>query len=204
MAKSAQEWSIMEEWRMKLFWTASYHGKTQYQQSYDLVGRTLDAQPGLEVIGTEKGNYQSILPPTIRQKLVGSPQKLHYEAIRRGILWADAVVIEISQPDFQLGHEASLAMQAKKHVLCLSTHEDYTSKIDNKYFHFARYNKMTIDEQIESFLRSSRRDLLSRRFNLFLTSSQEQFVKQKGDESGEGASSYIRSLIERARKHDSS
>lgn len=184
---------------MKLFWTASYHGKSQYQQSYDLVGRTIDAQPDLEVIATEKGNYQNILPPTLRSKLSSQPDLLHYEAIRRGILWADAVIIEISHESFQLGHEASLAMQAKKHVLCLSTHEDYSPKLDNRYFHAARYNKMTIEEQIESFLKLARRDLLSRRFNLFLTSSQEQFVKQKGDESGEGASSYIRSLIDSAR-----
>lgn len=185
---------------MRLFWTASYHGKNRYQKYYDLVSRTIDSQSDLEIIATEKGNYQSILPATIRQKLAGSPQKLHYEAIRRGILWADAVIIEISDESFQLGHEASLAMQAKKHVLCLSTHEDYSPKLDNRYFHAARYNKMTIEEQIESFLKLARRDLLSRRFNLFLTSSQEQFVKQKGEESGEGASSYIRSLIDSARK----
>lgn len=181
---------------MKLFWTASYHGKAQYQAFYDLVGRAIDAQPDLDVIATEKGNYQNILPPTIRQKLAGSPQKLHYEAIRRGILWADAVIIEISHEDFQLGHEASLAMQAKKHVLCLSIHEDYSPKLDNRYFHAAIYNQMTIDEQVESFLKLARRDLLSQRFNLFLTSSQLQHVKQKGEESGSGASNYIRSLID--------
>lgn len=184
---------------MKLFWTASYHGKDQYQTSYDLVGHAIDAQPDLDVIATEKGNYQNILPPTIRQKLAGSPQKLHYEAIRRGILWADAVIIEISHEDFQLGHEASLAMQAKKHVLCLSIHEDYSPKLDNRYFHAARYNKMTVAEQIESFLKLARRDLLTQRFNLFLTSSQLQHVKQKGAESREGASNYIRHLIDIAR-----
>lgn len=184
---------------MKLFWTASYHGKTQYQTFYDLVGRAIDAQPDLEVIATEKGNYQNILPPTLRQKLASNAQKLHYEAIRRGILWADAVIIEISHEDFQLGHEASLAMQAKKHVLCLSIHEDYSVKLDNRYFHAARYNKMTVAEQIESFLKLARRDLLTQRFNLFLTSSQLQYVKQKGVESGEGASSYIRNLIDLAR-----
>lgn len=184
---------------MKIFWTASYHGKAQYQKYYDLIGRVIDSQPSVEVIATEKGNYQNILPPTLRSKLSSQPDLLHYEAIRRGILWADAVIIEISHESFQLGHEASLAMQAKKHVLCLSTHEDYSPKLDNRYFHAAIYNKMTIEEQIESFLKLARRDLLSRRFNLFLTSSQEQFVKQKGDESGEGASSYIRSLIDSAR-----
>ena len=184
---------------MKLFWTASYHGKNQYQKHYDLVSRAIDHQHDLQVIATEKGNYQDILPPTLRQKLESTPQKLHYEAIRRGILWADAVIIEISHESFQLGHEATLAMQAKKHVLCLSTHEDYSPKLDNRYFHAAIYNRMNIDEQVESFLKLARRDLLSQRFNLFLTSSQLQFVKRKGEESGGGASNYIRSLIDAAR-----
>ncbi len=184
---------------MKLFWTASYLGKSKYQKFYDLVSRTIDSQPGLEVISPEKGNYLDLIPPTIRQKLSAHPQLLHYDAIRRGILWADAVIIEISQEDFQLGHEATLAIQAKKHVLCLSTREDFSEKIDNRYFHGAKYNRVTIEEQIESFLKLAQKDLLSRRFNLFLTSSQEQFLKQKGEETGEGASGYLRTLIDNAR-----
>lgn len=184
---------------MKIFWTASYRGKTTYQKSYDLVGRIIDAQPGVEVIATEKGNYQDILPPTIRTKLASHPSALHYEAIRRGILWADAVIIEMSQESFQLGHEATLAIQAKKHVLCLSIHENFEGKIDNRYFHGAKYNKMTIEEDIEEFLKLAQKDLLSHRFNLFLTSSQEQFLKSKGQESGLGASDYLRSLIDASR-----
>lgn len=184
---------------MKLFWTASYTGKAIYQKYYDLVGRTIDAQRGVEVIATEKGNYQDILPPTLKDKLASQPSLLHYEAIRRGILWADAVIIEISQEDFQLGHEATLAIQAKKHVLCLSVNEDYSQKVDNRYFHAAKYNKMTIEEIIENFLALAKKDLLSRRFNLFLTSSQEQFLKAKGQESGLGASDYLRSLVDAAR-----
>ncbi len=185
---------------MKIFWTASYSGKAEYQKDYDLVGRAIDAQPDVEVVATEKGNYKDILSPTIRASLEDRPSLLHYEAIRCGILWSDAVIIEISQEDFQLGHEATLAIQAKKHVLCLSTHEDFSQKIDNRYFHAAKYNKMTIDEIIEDFLVLARKDLLSRRFNLFLTSSQEQFLKSKGQESGLGASDYLRSLIDVARK----
>lgn len=184
---------------LKIFWTASYQGKATYQKDYDLVGRAIDAQHGVEVIATEKGNYQDILPPTIRSKLSTHPSLLHSEAIRRGILWADAVIIEISHEDFQLGHEATLAIQSKKHVLCLSVNEDYSKKIDNHYFHAAKYNKMTINEIIESLLARARKDLLSRRFNLFLTSSQEQFLKSKGQESGLGASDYLRSLIDAAR-----
>src|SRR3989339_889620 len=186
---------------MKIFWTASYHGKSLYQKNYDLLGKVLASQPSLEIVATEKGNYLDLVPPTIRTKLVNHPQKLHYEAIRRGILWADAVVIEMSHEDFQLGHEATLAIQAKKHVLCLSVHEDFSEKIDHRYFHGVKYNRATVEEQIESFLALAQKDLLSRRFNLFLTSSQEQFLKSMGQESGLGASNYLRSLIDFARNN---
>lgn len=185
---------------IKIFWTASYHGKGTYQKYYDLVGAAIDAQPNVEVIATEKGNYKDILPLSERAKLSSRPDLLHYQAIRRGILWADAVIIEISQEDFQLGHEATLAIQAKKHVLCLSTKEDYSQKIDNRYFHAGKYNKMTIEEIVENFLSLAHKDLLARRFNLFLTSGQEQFLKSKGQESGLGASDYLRSLVDAARK----
>lgn len=188
---------------MKLFWTASYHGKSLYQKNYDLISRVIDAQLDLEVVATEKGNYLDLVPPTIKTRLSGQPLKLHYDAVRRGILWSDAVIVEISQEDFQLGHEATLAIQSKKHVLCLSVNEDYSQKIDNRYFHAAKYNKMTIDEIIEDFLSLARKDLLSRRFNLFLTSSQEQFLKYKGQESGLGASDYLRSLIDNERSNRS-
>jgi len=184
---------------MKLFWTASYTGKAQYQKSYDLLARTLDSQPDLTIISPEKGNYLNLVPPTVRSHLASHPHLLHYEAIRRGIFWADAVVIEISQEDFQLGHEATLAIQAKKHVLCLSLHEDFSEKINNRYFHGAKYNRSTIEEQIESFLKLAQKDLLSHRFNLFITSSQEQFLKEKGEESGQGASGYLRNLIDQNR-----
>ncbi|MEI8232154.1 MAG: hypothetical protein WCG44_00240 [bacterium] len=184
---------------MKLFWTASYSGKHKYQADYDLVSRAIDQAGDLEVVSPEKGNYQSLLPPKVKVSLGSEPTKLHYEAIRRGILWADAVIIEVSEEDFQLGHEATLAIQSKKHVLCLSTHNDFSNKISNRYFHAARYNKMTINQIIEDFLALAQKDLLSQRFNLFLTSSQIQFLKTKGLESGLGASDYLRSLIDSAK-----
>lgn len=192
----------MKEWwmnKMKVFWTASYTGKDKYQKFYDLIGRTLESLPDLEIISPEKGNYLDMVPPTLRTKLSSDPTHLHYEAIRRGILWADAVIIEVSNEDFQLGHEATLAIQAKKHVLCLSVNENFADKIDNRYFHGAKYNRATLEEQVEDFLSLARKDLLSNRFNLFLTSSQLEFIKKQGDLSGEGASSYLRSLVEQAR-----
>jgi len=187
---------------MRVFWTASYYGKDKYQKYYDLLSLTLANQPNLEIISTELGNYLDLVPPTLRSKLAKTPKLLHYEAIRRGILWADAIIIENSQEDFQLGHEATLTIQAKKHVLCLSVNENFNEKIANRYFHGAKYSRVTIEEDIENFLSLAKKDLLSNRFNLFLTSSQVEFLKKKGQESGDGASDYLRSLIDKAKEEN--
>ena len=63
---------------MKVFWTASYSGKKIYQKDYDLVARAIDRISGIEVISPEKGNYQSLIPPKIKQSLSNDPKKLHY------------------------------------------------------------------------------------------------------------------------------
>lgn len=185
---------------MKVFWTASYKGKGEYQKYYDLVGRTIECQSDIEVIATEKGNYKTILPRTIAEALAKEPKKLHYEAIRRGILWADAVIIEMSHESFQLGHEATLAIQAKKHVLCLSIHEDFSQKIINRYFHGAKYNKANIEEIIENYLSRAKKELLSRRFNLFLSSSQIQFLTDKAKKENISVSELIRQYIDNAKE----
>lgn len=59
---------------------------------------------------------------------------------------------------------------------------------------------MTIDEIVEDFLSLTQKDLLSQRFNLFLTSGQIQFLTLKGIESSEGTSNYLHTLIDNARK----
>ncbi len=180
---------------MKIFYTASYYGKEEYQKYYDLVGRVLEGIEGVEVVSTEKGNYLDLVPQEERES-IGDKRAVHYEAIRRGIGQADAVVIEISNEDFQLGHEATLAIQAKKHVLCLSVHENFAEKIKNRYFHGARYNKMTVEGAIADFIVLARRELLNRRFNLFLSSAQVEWLGRRAKEEGVSMSEVVREIID--------
>ena len=129
--------------------------------------------------------------------LIKSKKRLHYEAIRRGIGWADAVIIEISHEDFQLGHEASLAIQNKKPVLCLSIHEDFSKKISNPYFFGAKYNEYNIEELVENFIAKHQKEPLKERFNLFLSTSQLHKLETSAKRMGFNNSEYIRMLLDK-------
>ncbi len=171
----------------KVFYTASFYGKAKYQKNYDMVLKALK-QNDIELVSTEEGTYKKF-------------SKEHYQAIKKGILWAEGVVIEISNEDFQLGHEATLAIQNKKHVLCLSVHEDFSKKIKNRYFHGAKYNQFNIEELVEEFLKFVAGEKLDKRFNLFLSESQLEYIEKVATESGVNKSEYIRGLIDRDKKN---
>jgi len=180
--------------KTKIFFTASYYGKKKYQQYYNLVLRKIE-ESDADLIGTEKGNYMEILDKRMKRK-IRNERHLHYEAIRRGILWADAVIIENSNEDFQLGHEATLAIQAKKHVLCLSLREDFSRKIKNEYFHGAKYNEYNIGTVIRRFLQLVQKENLSERFNCFLSKRQVAYLEKKSAHEGVSRSEYLRQLLE--------
>ncbi len=172
---------------MKIFYTASFWGKDKYQPNYNQVLSALQSHP----IELESPELTRFPHPSI------DPQA-HYQAIRQGISWADAIVIEISQEDFQLGHEATLAIQAKKPVLCLSVNQDFTNRIQSRYFHAAKYTQYTIDEIIENFLKKAKKELLKERFNLFLSPNQLSRLRTQATKHSLTASEFIRQLIDKA------
>jgi hypothetical protein len=147
------------------------------------------------VVGTEGGSYLSKLPAKIKNRIKDN-NRLHYEAVRFGILHADAVIIEITNPDFQLGHEAALAIQAKKHVLCLSLEEDFSLKIRNEYFHGARYNRYSLQRILRNFFADITKEKLKNRYNMFLSDKQLEYVRDRARLEEVSTSEYIRQLIE--------
>lgn len=182
---------------MTVFYTASFYGKEKYQRQYDYILEILNKTEE-NVISTEKGNYLSVLSKE-EQKLLKHPKLIHYEAIRKGILQSDVVIIEISQEDFQLGHEASLAIQNKRPLLCLSIHEDFSVKINNPYFFARKYNHYNIEEIITNFINSTSSKLLSERFNLFISPSQLDYLDKAARSENIGKSEYLRRLLEKDR-----
>lgn len=178
---------------MKIFYTASYYGKHKYQQNYDAILKAIE-ETGVEVVSPEKKNYRDLLSKKRIIKLKNDKQ-IHYEAIKKGIYWSDAVIIEISNEDFQLGHEATLAIFAKKHVLCLSLHEDFSEKIENKFFHGAKYNEFTLDRIVAEFISLVSKERLDERFNCFLSSRQMDYLESAAAKKGVNKSEYLRMLL---------
>ncbi len=179
---------------MEIFFTASFTGKKKYQNTYDLVIKTLEAT-GATIFSPEKGNYLDILTKKEIKELK-TPNLKHYLAIKKGIAYADAVVLEVSNEDFQLGHEATLAIQNSKHVLCLSVHEDFSEKIRNKYFHGAKYDEYCLEEIIEAFIKKVEGVRLDRRFNMFLSEKQYKILEEMAEGKGITMSEALRGMID--------
>ena len=184
---------------MKVFYTASYRGKKKHQVSYDLV-RTSIKRFKVELVSPEEKNYHLVLTKQVQKKFpdyesLHKDPFWHYEAIRQGIHWADAVIIEVSEEGFQLGHEATLAITEKKPVLCLSLHEDFSQKIHHDYFFGAKYTERSIEGVIQDFFVRGRELSHSRRFNMFLYPSQVDHLESMSKEYGMNMSEYVRRLI---------
>lgn len=178
---------------MTVFYTASYYGKKKYQASYDLVRETIKRFK-VELISPEEGNYKRVLDQ-VTVASIKDPLLLHYEAIRQGIHTADCTIIEGSYQDFQLGHEATLAIMEKKPVLVLSIREDFSKKINHDYFFGALYTPKTIEGVIQDFFAKVRGISRSRRFNMFLYPSQVEYLAMMGEKYGMNMSEYVRRLI---------
>lgn len=192
---------------MNVFFTASRWGKGKYQEHYDLVRETIKAF-NVVLISPEENNYHLLLSNEERKQFPDSERlrrnwNWHYETIRRGIHWADAVVFEVSQEDFQLGHEATLAILEKKPVLCLSINDDFSKKIHHDYFFAAIYSKKNVKPIMQDFFARVRDLRLARRFNMFLYPSQVDYVEKIGKKHGMNMSEYIRHLINIDRRANS-
>lgn len=186
---------------MNLFYTCSYYGKPKYQAQYDLILDALEQHENLTLVSPEKGNYFDVLTPKELTKYNNDKER-HYHAIRRNIERADAVVIEVSYPDFQIGFEAAYAVDKKKYVLALSVHEDYSQKIIHPYFTAAKYDPNSIDEVIREFLSKADTKKYTQRFNFFLSESQLEKLNRNAQKLNLNQSEYLRLLIDS--KHETS
>lgn len=179
---------------MKVFFTASYYGKGKYQKEYDLVRATIK-EFTTDIISPEEGNYLDVIDAQTRTRIEGNHALLHYEAIRQGIHVVDAVIIEVSRGDIQLGHEISLALEEKKPILVLSLYEDFSKKIIHDYLFGAKYSPKTLKAIIQDFFAHVRELRLAKRFNMFLYPSQAEYLKRMSDKQGMNMSEYLRHLI---------
>lgn len=184
---------------MTIFYTVPYSGKAKYQKQYDWILKAIQ-KTNVEIISPELDNYQQVLKPSELKKY-HDPKIIHYESIRRGIDLADAVIIDVTQPGTRIGYEIGLAVFDKKYVLCLSLDEDFSEKINNRYVLGAQYTELTIDEIVEDFVAKVSKNILTERFNCFLSPAQVQYLQSASSVQNINMSEYVRELIDRDRKN---
>ncbi len=181
-------------YKTKVFFTCSHSGKKKYQEYYDKIVSAIE-NSNVNLIATELGNYKQTLTKADLKKCK-SDREVHYLAIKKGIQWADLIILELSEESFQVGHEATLAMEMKKPVLGLSLNEDWAARIKHPYFHAAKYTKYFYKDIIEKFIRDFGDEQLSERFNLFLSKRQLNKLERKAKDENINMSEMIRRLVD--------
>ncbi|MDP1722243.1 MAG: ribokinase [Candidatus Gottesmanbacteria bacterium] len=159
---------------MKIFFTSPYDGKKIYQPYIDRIVKTIEST-GATVISPEKSRqyFDSFRDENLKK--LGDHDRVHYEFVRQGIANADAVIIEASFENFQVGHEATLAIIYNKPVLCLSQKKDYGELIRHEAFQGERYTDRNLESLVLTFLRKVSQKIRSKR-NSSLTTQKKSPV----------------------------
>ncbi|KKU31979.1 MAG: hypothetical protein UX44_C0002G0012 [candidate division WWE3 bacterium GW2011_GWA1_46_21] len=179
---------------MKVFFTASYSGKKDYQGMYDVVVKVLK-DAGCDVVSLEVQNYANLLGAAAIKDLPENEK--HYLYIRKGIGIANAVIIESSVDNFRLGFESALSLVYNKPVLCLSMNKDYSNYIKNRDFHAYKYSDAKdLEQKVHDFILEVKKKHFSVRFNGYLTPSQMNYLKGKSKKTGKTVSELIREMVQ--------
>lgn len=179
---------------MRVFLASSYYGMDKYKDSYTLILEKLKSE-NIELLSFQSRNLISTLRLTEFAKK-RSKASVHSESIVRGIKWAQAVIFEVSHEDLKLGFELNSAITNHKPILALSLHEDFSKKIDHPLFFGAKYNSKNIDGIIHKFIEDNKKELLSERFNLFLSPRQLTKLTSQAQDRKMNSSEFLRFLID--------
>lgn len=183
---------------MKILFSSSYLGKQKYKDNYDTVLKALNAT-GKEIITPDQNDYLDLLTQKEIER-IQFPNRIHFEALLKGIDMCDVIVFEMSDESFQLGYLATQAVQNKKYVLCVSIFDDFTDKIPSRFFFGAKYDDRTITDIVANFVHQAGEDQFSERFNLFLSPGQVDYLEKRSVQENMNKSEYIRSLIDEDKK----
>ena len=187
---------------MTVFCTWSYRGQKESPQTYEALIDTLESFKSIQVISPYLKNTYQPLVEAVTGKSDLESRYAGYQAMRKGIRLADAVIFETSTESFQIGHEVSYALTLKKPTFCLSQHEDFSQRIEHDYFFGSRYNLTNLKPKIQDFLAAARDMTQSERFNLFLYPHQVEYLKLESQKHGMNMSEYMRFLINHDRSQE--
>ena len=182
---------------MKVYFTASFSGKEQYKEEYELVINTLkdlDAQV-LDLV--------SHVSPEI---FTSSPEekKKIYKKIDNCLKVADLVVAEISYPSINVGYEISTALKMEKPVLALrlkGTRSNVLEGHPDEKFKIVEYKKETLKPLLKEWIKTAN-DQIDVRFNFFIPPSIVNYLDWVAKKRRVPRSVFLRNMIEREMKSD--
>lgn len=127
----------------------------------------------------------------------------HYQSVLQKIKESDILVAEVSLPAEKLGFEIGVALEHKKHVICLFRGnqeprllESLEPKLTERRLFVINYNATDLESQLELVL-SDIRKLISQRFTILLPTHILNHLDNVSARLGMPRSVYIRQLIER-------
>lgn len=123
----------------------------------------------------------------------------HASQLTKEIKKADAIVVEATQSNFNLGRLITLALQQHKPVLMLQKELNSTPIVigSSRLVNVKTYKntKEDLDEILKDFFKVAKKQRLTYRFNLMLSRDIDIYLNDKAHEFGISKADYIRELI---------
>ena len=113
---------------------------------------------------------------------------------------ADALVVEASQSNFELGRFITLALQQHKPVLMLQKKNKPNPLLvgSSRLISMENYlpeKTQDLKKTIESFFKTAKKQRLLYRFNFMMSSDMNEFLSKKAQTAGVSKADYIRNLV---------
>ncbi len=180
---------------MKVYFTASLHGKDKFEKDYQVV---VDS---LEKLG-HKTHSDQILKNSSRSVKAETPEQTAevYQKLSKLLKSSDIIVAEISYPSVSVGHEISLGLELNKPVIALYTGDanphQYLMGIPNDNLQVFKYNQEDVEKIVKDAIGVAV-DQSDVRFNFFITPQLLSYLDWIAGKKRVPRSVHIRKLIEK-------
>jgi hypothetical protein len=174
---------------MKVYFTASEEGKSQYKEEHRLIVEML------KNLGAQVFNAIEI---TAESESASENNKM-YKKRAAALKKADFVVAEISYPSVSVGYEISNALTIAKPVLALRTKGTRVNILEShpdEKFKLIEYEKGNLKSVLEKWIESAS-DLVDVRFNFFVSPKIVGYLNWLSKKRRIPRSVYLRGLIEK-------
>ncbi len=185
---------------MKVYFAASVHGRTNYNESYLTIVKTLK-NLGCNVYADH------ILKTDVNEIDKQSSEEIRkvYKNLLDKIKEADLVVAEVSTPSVSVGHEVTEAVNLNKSVILLNIQGGNRAMLleglGRDKVQSISYTKENLEELLKKAVEESKKNV-DVRFNFFVSPKILAYLDWVAQEKMIPRSVFLRNLIEREMKKD--